>query len=104
VADDFGAGAPGVRECCTADSDVLDEGAVAPDVERLGSVADGEDGLRMLCASWREVVDVVAGRIGCGGAGMRSFAVFLRIDIGGRAGKQDAVADLASCAASMLRG
>src|SRR5208282_842780 len=73
--------------------DVLDEGSVAPDVERLGSVADGEDGLAHVVRILQEkLVEVVARRIGRGGFGMRRLAVLLRIDVGGRAGEENPIA------------
>ncbi len=73
--------------------DVLDQRAVAPDVQRLRAVADGEDGLaHVVRVLQKQLIDVVARRIGRGGAGMRRLAVLLRIDIGGRAGEQNAVA------------
>ncbi len=61
--------------------------------KRLGAVADGEDGLaHVVRVLQQQLVEVVARRIGRGGAGMRRLAVLLRIDIGGRAGEQNAVA------------
>ena len=72
--------------------DVLHECAVAPDVQRLGAVADGEDGLaHTVRVLQKQLIDVVACRIGRGGAGMSGLAVLLRIDIGGRAGEQNAI-------------
>ena len=50
--------------------DVLDQRSVAPDVERLGAVADGEDGLAHVVRVLQEkLVDVVARRIGRGWCG-----------------------------------
>ena len=67
--------------------DVLDERAVAPDVQRLRAVADGEDGFaHTVRVLEKQLIDIVACRIRRGRAGMGRFAVLLRIDIGGRAG------------------
>ena len=93
VLDDFGARRARSARVLHRRLDVLDECAVAPDVQRLRAVADGEDGLaHTVRVLEKQLIDIVACRIRRGRAGMRRLAVLLRIDIGGRAGEQNAIA------------
>ncbi len=91
--DDLGARSAGSSRVLDGGLDVLDESSVAPYVEGLGSVADGEDGLaHVVRVLKKELVDVVARGVRGGGAGIAVLVVLLGIDVGGRAGEENAVA------------
>ena len=71
---------------------VLYQRSATPHVHRLGSEADGEERLvKVVRVLDQEFVDVLARRVG--GIALRDglVAVLVRIDVGGRAGKQDAL-------------
>jgi len=73
--------------------EVLDDGAAAPDVEHLGAEADGEDGFaHVVGVLEEELVDVFAGLVGGRTLFDWLLAVFLRVDVGGAAGQEDALA------------
>jgi len=75
--------------------DVLDEGSATPDIERLRAVTDGEDGLaHVVRVLKKKLVDVVTRGIRRSGLGMRRLAVLLRINVGGRAGEENAITGL----------
>ncbi len=71
---------------------VLEEGAAAPDVEGLGSVADAEDGFVEVEGVLEEkLVDGFAGGVGGSALGEAVLRVFLGLDVGTAAGEEDAV-------------
>ena len=71
---------------------ILDEGAVAPDIEGLCAMADAEDGLVQIEGVLEEeLVDGGAGGVVGAAGGDRGFAVALGIDIEKTAGEEDAV-------------
>jgi hypothetical protein len=73
--------------------DVLNKCAAAPHVEGLRSLAYGEDGFVEVEGVLEEqFVDGGAQGVGGFAEGIGGFAVFLGIDVGGRAGEQDAMA------------
>ena len=72
--------------------DVLDQRAVAPDVEGLDALADGEDGfVEVEGVLDEELVD--GGAVGVWGraVGVAGFAVFLGVDVGWAAGEENAL-------------
>ena len=72
--------------------EVLDERAVAPDVERLRAVADGEDGLvQVEGVLQQELIDGGAAGIGGAALGDAGLAKPLRINVKAAAGEQNAV-------------
>ena len=82
-----------VNVCAYLRGDVLEEGAAAPDVEGLGALADGEDRLVQVEGVLNEeLIDVGAQGVGRGGVRTAGLGVFLRIDVGGGTGEEDAVA------------
>jgi hypothetical protein len=73
--------------------EVLDQGATAPDVEHLGPEADGEDGFAHIVGVLEEeLIYILAGGVGRAAFGIGLLAVFLRVHVGGGAGKEDALA------------
>jgi len=71
---------------------VLDQGAVAPDVERLRAVADGENGLLEIeCILQQELVDGRAAGVGLATLWDRIFAKSLRVHIEAASRQQDAL-------------
>ena len=71
----------------------MDEGSTAPDVERLGAEADGEDRfVEVVGVLDEEFVDVFAGGIGGAALGNWVLAVFLGVDVGGTAREEDGLA------------
>jgi hypothetical protein len=95
-ADEVGVGDGASRAVVHGDAadggQVLNEGAVAPDVEGLGAVADGEDGLLEVEGVLEEkFVDCCAGGIGGAAGGDGSFAVALRVDVEAAAWKEHAL-------------
>jgi len=70
--------------------EILNKSAVAPDVEGLCAVADGEDGLvEIEGVLEQELVDGGAGSVGRPAGGDRFFVVALRVDVEAAAGKKD---------------
>jgi hypothetical protein len=70
--------------------DVLNERAVAPDIERLSAVADSKNGLlEVECVLQQELIDGGAAGVGLAALGDWIFAKSLRIDIETAAGQQD---------------
>ena len=73
--------------------EVLDEGAAAPDVERLEAVTDAEDGLGVFRGVVEEeIVGCLAGGIGGGGGWVAVGAVEGWVNVGGAAWQENAVA------------
>lgn len=74
-------------------TEVLDESAASPDVKRLRSKADGQNGLvEVVSVLDEKFVYVFAGRV-CGTAlGDGLMAIFVRVYVGRAAGKQDRLA------------
>ncbi len=73
--------------------EMLDEGSSAPDVEGLGSEADGEDGfVEVVGVLDEEFVDVFPGGVGGGALGDGVLAVFVGVDVGRAAGEEDGLA------------
>jgi hypothetical protein len=72
--------------------DVLDEGASAPDVEGLQALTDGEDRLvEVEGVLQEELVNGGAWCVGRRALGDAGLTVFLRVDVGGAAGKKDSL-------------
>jgi hypothetical protein len=70
--------------------EILNEGAVAPDIEGLCAVADGEDGfVEIEGVLEQELVDGGAGSVGRPAGGDRFLAVALGVDVEAAAGKKD---------------
>ena len=73
--------------------EILDEGAAAPDVERLDAEADAEYGLgEFVGMVEEEVVDGFAGGVGGSGGGIAVGTVKGWVYVGGAAGEEKAVA------------
>ena len=70
--------------------EILNEGAVAPDIEGLCAVADGEDGfVEIEGVLEQELVDGGSGSVGRAAGGDGFFTVALRGDVEATAGKKD---------------
>jgi hypothetical protein len=68
--------------------EILNQGASTPNVQRLRSEADGEEGLvEVVGILDEELVNIFAGRIGRIALRNGVLTVFVRIDIGRRAGE-----------------
>ncbi len=87
---------------------MLDEGSAAPDVERLGAKADGEEGfVEVVGVLDKEFVYIFSGWIGCGALGDALLAVLVGVDVGSAAGEEDALAgvdEVGGLAGGRLRG
>ena len=78
--------------CVEDGGDVLNEGAVAPDVEGLGAVADGEDRLvQVEGVLQQQFVDGGAGGVGGAAGGDGFFTEALRVNVVEAAGEQHAL-------------
>ena len=83
--------------------DVLNERAVAPDIERLSAVADSKNGLlEVECVLQQELIDGGAGRVGLTTLGDWIFAKPLRVNVKAAARKQDALNTLEEAGDAVL--
>src|SRR5690348_9262609 len=72
---------------------MLDERAAAPDIQHLGTEADGKDRLRLLLSGLKQQgVDLLALRVGIGGIGIAGLSEAGGINIGSAAGEENCVA------------
>ena len=73
------------------DGEVLEKSAAAPDVDGLKAEADAKDGFAMgLGVFEKEEIDGLTCWIGWGGGGIGLLSIAGRVDVGRRAGKEDA--------------
>jgi hypothetical protein len=72
---------------------ILHQGATAPDVEKLQTEADREDGfIEVMGVLNKEFIYVLASAVGWRALGDRFLAVFLRVDVGGASWEEDGLA------------
>ncbi len=74
---------------------MLNKGSTAPDIEELGTEADGQEGfIQIMGVLDEELVHVLSGRIGGSALGNGLLAVFVRVDVGTAAGEKDTLAGI----------